>query len=96
MSSGAFHLWNMSEPTPATGWEKQIDELMRRQSASTDLAERKRLFDEVQQLFVTHEPVLYFAARHLYVGLSPRVTSVSPAVDVFPVLWAPDAIAVRR
>ncbi len=96
LSSGPFHLWNMSQPAPATDWERQIDDLMRRQSASIDTADRKRLFDEVQQIFIAHEPVLYFAARRLYVAVSSRITAMTPAVDVFPVMWAADEIAVRR
>ncbi len=96
MSAGPFHLWNMGEAHPATDWERQIDDLMQRQSASTDMAERKRLFDEVQRIFVTHEPVIYFAARHMYVAVSSRVVALKAAADVFPVLWAPDEIAVRQ
>jgi peptide/nickel transport system substrate-binding protein len=96
MSAGPFHLWNMSEPKPATAWERRIDELMQRQTETIDQAERKRLFDEVQKTFVEHEPVLYFAARRMYVAVSARVTAMTPAVDIFPVMWAPDEIAVRR
>ncbi|HZP46910.1 MAG TPA: ABC transporter substrate-binding protein [Vicinamibacterales bacterium] len=96
MSAGPFHLWNMAQAKPATDWERHIDELMQRQSASTDAAERKRLFDEVQRTFVEHEPVIYFAARHLYVAVSSRIAAMKPADDLFPVLWAPDEIAVRR
>lgn len=95
-SSGPFHLWNRQQPAPATDWERRIDELMTKQSASSDLAERKRLFDEVQQTFVAHEPVVYFAAPRIYVAVSSRIASMTPAVDVFPVMWAADEIAVRR
>lgn len=96
LSRGSFHLWNPSQPKPATDWERRIDELMSRQSASTDPAERKRLFDDVQQIFVEHDPVLYFVARHIYVAVSSRVAAMRPAVDIFPVMWAADEIAVRQ
>jgi peptide/nickel transport system substrate-binding protein len=96
LSSGGFHLWNPSQKSPATEWERQIDALMLRQIATTNAAERKRLFDEVQKIFIEHDPVVYFAARRIYVALSSRVTAVLPAIDVFPVMWAPDQIAVRH
>ena len=96
LSSGSFHLWNIAEKTPATEWERRIDELMLRQSASNDQTERKRLFDEVQKVFIEHEPVLYFAAPRIFVAVSSRVTSLDPAVDLFPVMWAPDRIAVKH
>jgi peptide/nickel transport system substrate-binding protein len=95
-SSGPFHLWNMAQSKPATDWERRIDELMRQQAQSVDQAERKKLFDEVQQVFVEHEPVVYFAARHIYVAVSSRVSAMTPSPDIFPVLWAPDEIAVRH
>ena len=95
-SSGPFHLWNMSQPKPATDWERQIDDLMQRQLTTVDQAERKRLFDEIQRIFVEREPVLYFAARHLYVAVSSRITAMTPTVDTYPVMWAPDEIAVRQ
>jgi peptide/nickel transport system substrate-binding protein len=95
-SSGPFHLWNLSQRSPATDWERQIDDLMRRQAQTVDQAQRKRYFDEVQQIFVAHEPVVYFAVRHIYVATSARVAVMRPAVDSFPVLWAADEIAVRH
>ena len=95
LSSGGFHLWNPSEKTPATDWERRIDELMLRQITTTDVTERRRLFDEVQKIFIEHDPVLYFAARHIYVAISSRVATATPAVDVFPVMWAPDQISVK-
>ena len=35
-SFGSAHLWNMSEKTPATDWERRIDELMAKQIATPD------------------------------------------------------------
>ena len=29
LSSGSAHVWNIGQPTPATDWEKEIDDLMR-------------------------------------------------------------------
>jgi peptide/nickel transport system substrate-binding protein len=94
-SSGSFHLWNMSEPKPATDWERRVDELMAKQIGSMDQAERKRLFDEVQQIMYEHQPVVYFAAPKMFVVVSSRLVNATPAVYPLPVLWAADTIAVR-
>ena len=93
-SSGASHFWNMAQAKPATEWERQIDELMARQIASPDQAERKRLFEDVLKIFAAHQPVLYFAAPRVYVAVSSRISNVTPAVFLMPVLWNPDALAV--
>jgi peptide/nickel transport system substrate-binding protein len=95
-SSGSMHLWNMMQKTPATEWEKRIDELMTRQIASSDEAERKRLFDEVQLRFAEHLPVIYFVAPRVYVAASSRVTNLTPVVARPQLLWAADTIAVRH
>ena len=93
-SYGTAHLWNMSQTKPATEWEAQIDALMLRQIASPDPAERKRLFDEVQRIFIEHTPVIYFAAPRVVVAMSSRVINATPAVTLSPLLWSPDTLAV--
>jgi peptide/nickel transport system substrate-binding protein len=95
-SFGNAHLWNMSEKKPATEWERRIDELMAKQIASPDESERKKLFNEVQRLFVEHEPVVYFAAPRVYVAVSSRVTNLIPAISRPQTLWEPDTLAVKK
>lgn len=94
-SSGTAHFWDIAEPTPATDWERRIDALMTRQIASPDLAERKRLFIEVQQIFAEHLPVVYFVAPRVYVAASSRVVNLTPAVAKPQLLWAADTLAVQ-
>lgn len=96
LSSGAFHPWNPGQATPATAWEREIDTLMQQQVGTTDLAERKRLFTKVQQIFATEQPVLYFAAPNVVIATSARVGNAQPAVLKPPVLWAADSLAVRQ
>jgi peptide/nickel transport system substrate-binding protein len=95
-SFGSAHLWNMAQKAPATDWERRIDELMTMQIAAQDEAERKRIFDEVQQIFFEHEPVVYFAAPRVFVATSSRVVNITPAVARPQLLWAADTIAVSK
>jgi peptide/nickel transport system substrate-binding protein len=96
LSSGNFHVWNLGQKTPATAWERQIDELMARQTSSLDERERKRLFDEVLRIFAEHLPIVHFAAPRIFVAASARVTNLTPAVQRPQLLWSADTIAVRR
>jgi peptide/nickel transport system substrate-binding protein len=93
-SFGSAHMWNIAEPTPATAWERQIDQLMARQISSSNLVERQRLFTEVQTIFELHQPVVYFAAPRVFVAASTRVTNLQPALIRPQLLWAPDRVAV--
>ena len=94
LSSGSAHLWNISEPAPATPWEAQIDALMLRQAAALDPAERVTLFRDAQRVFSEHLPALYFAAPRLYLAVSTRVRNTTPAVIRPQLLWSADTLAV--
>ena len=93
-SFGSAHMWNLEQKTPATDWERRIDELMARQIASPDEAERKPLYDEVQKIFAEHLPIVYFVAPRIYVAHSSRVTNLTPAEYRPQLLWRPDTVAV--
>jgi peptide/nickel transport system substrate-binding protein len=94
MSDGAFHFWNLHEKTPATPWEAHIDDVMRRQAATTDVAERHRLFADAQRTFAAHRPALYFAAPKVTVAVSARVRGVRASVVQPSVLWNVDLMSV--
>ena len=94
LSSGSLHFWNIGQKTPATEWEKRIDDLMARQMQSLDYFERKRLFDEVQQIFAEHQPAIYFVAPRVFAAGSTRMANVTPAVQRPQLLWSPDSVAV--
>ncbi len=96
LSSGAFHFWNPSQASPATAWEKEIDGLMQQVSTSTDMNTRVQAFRKVQEIFNTHEPMVYFAAPKLTIAMSSRVTGASPAALHPQVLWKPETLAVKK
>ena len=67
---------------------------MARQIASSDEAERKTLYDEVQKIFAEHQPIVYFVAPRIYVAHSARVINLTPAEFRPQLLWRPDTVAV--
>lgn len=93
-SSGSAHIWNIGQKTPATEWEKQLDEVMTRQATAVDPAERTRLFREAQRIFSEQLPALYFAAPRMYVAVNARVRNLAPAVTRPQLLWSADTLAV--
>ena len=94
MSSGDAHLWNMSQTTPATDWEKQIDALILEQARTLDADRRKTLFDDAQRVLAENVPLLYFAAPRLFSGHSTRVMGIVPSVLRPQVLWNADMLSV--
>jgi peptide/nickel transport system substrate-binding protein len=93
MSSGNFHFWNPGQTTPATDWERQIDGLMRRQGTTADLAERQRLFGEVQRIFVDELPGIYFVTPKVTLAVSTRVANPQPVPQLPQLLWGADTLA---
>jgi peptide/nickel transport system substrate-binding protein len=94
LSSGSAHIWNIGQKTPASDWERQIDDLMMRQAGAIDPAERRQLFRDVQRLFSEQLPAIYFAAPRLYIGVNPRLRNLTPAITRPPLLWSADTLAV--
>jgi peptide/nickel transport system substrate-binding protein len=96
MSSGQFHFWNPQQVTPATDWERRIDDLMRQQSTTPQLADRQRLFAEVQRIFADELPGIYFVVPKVTLAVSNRVLNAHPAPMIPQLLWSADTLAARR
>ena len=96
LSSGSFHLWNPSQKTPATDWERAIDDVMQRQAVAPDPAERRRLFGVAQRILAGQLPVICFAAPKLVVAMTARVANATPVQLKPAVLWNADVLAVGR
>jgi len=77
LSSGPTHLWHLGQPQPATPWEREIDERMRRQLVTLDPQERKRLYDRVQELVAENLPLIPLISPNipaLTLGYHPAVS----------------------
>jgi len=95
LSAGGAHVWNRLQKTPATDWEREIDQLMLKQAATLDDGERKRIFDQVQQIFAEHLPALYFVAPRLYMAVNTRVGDLASSILRPQLLWNAERITVR-
>jgi peptide/nickel transport system substrate-binding protein len=93
LSSGSFHFWNPRQKTPATEWERRVDALMRQQGSTPDLAERKRLFLEVQRIFAEELPAIYFVTPKVTLAVSSRVANPQPAPQLPQLLWSAETLA---
>ena len=87
VSDGPTHLWRLGEKEPATPWEAEIDRLMRQQLVTMDVAQRKKMYDRVQQLVAENLPVICLAAPHVLVGAKAGLGNFRPAVLDSYTLW---------
>jgi peptide/nickel transport system substrate-binding protein len=91
-SGGSAHVWNQGAPAP---WEQAIDALMQRQAAAPTLAERQRLFAEVQKIFGENLPEIAFVAPKVTVSMSRRVGGAAPVLLDPKILWNPATLFAR-
>lgn len=58
-SSGNFHLWHPLQESPATEWERRLDELYNLGRFTLDPKKRKEIYDEFQRLILEEVPLTY-------------------------------------
>jgi peptide/nickel transport system substrate-binding protein len=85
-SDGQEHQWYPSEKTPATPWEKQIDDLMDASERTFDQAERKKIFDQIQEIFGEELPLLYIVTPHQYEAIRNKWQNVRVPPSG-PIIW---------
>ncbi|HLZ91368.1 MAG TPA: ABC transporter substrate-binding protein, partial [Candidatus Acidoferrum sp.] len=92
LSSGGMHLWNPSQKHPATAWEAEIDRLMEQQLTATSGAQRKKLYDRVQEILAERQPMIFLASPDILVGAKNSIGNFHPAVLEPYVLWNVDQL----
>lgn len=80
LSRGSSHLWNLGQDAPATPWEAEIDLLMEKQLVTVNHAERKALFDRVQEIVAGNLPLVFLASPHVLVGARRDLGHFEPTV----------------
>lgn len=96
LSSGGMHLWNPAQKRPATDWEAEIDRLMEQQLTATNNAQRKKLFDRVQEIVTERQPMIFLASPDVLVGAKKSIGNFHPAVIEPYVLWNVDQLYQRN
>ena len=87
LSSADNHQWNPNEKTPATPWEAEIDKLMLAQSASQNAEQRKKDFDQVQQIIAEQAPMIFLVNPNALSAVSPNLKNVTPALLRPQIYW---------
>jgi len=87
LSGGATHLWHLGETKPATDWEGQIDQLMQKQLVEIKYDERKRLYDQVQEILAADVPFVFLATPNILVGAKKNLANFKPAILEPNTLW---------
>lgn len=100
-SSGPMHFVNPYQKSPATEWERKVDELFERYTTAPDAAAREKAIIEMQKTWVAAQPAfhLYTQKRLVAVRRDYEVNGLAPtgrAMD--PILQRPiiENVRIRR
>jgi peptide/nickel transport system substrate-binding protein len=96
LSSGGTHLWHLGEAKPATEWEGQIDQLMKKQMVELKYSRRKRLYDQVQQIIAANLPYIFLATPDILVGAKKNLANFKPAILEPSTLWNVEQLFFRQ
>jgi len=92
LSSGENHQWNPGQKTPATAWEAELDKLMHEQATALADKDRKKAFDQAQQIIYEQQPYIYLVNRDVLTAFSPAVQGAAPTVLTPPAFWNADVL----
>lgn len=95
LASGANHLWQLRQEGAPEPWQAEIDSLMQRQIGEPRHAERKRLFDRVQQLAMEYLPMVPLVTPNVLIGVRKDLANFQPALLEHNSLWNVDALYWR-
>jgi len=94
LSSASNHQWNPNQKTPATPWEAEIDRLMQAQASESNPAQRKRYFDQVQQIAWEQSPFLYLLNKNTLIAVSPYLHNVKAALIRPYAYWNVESLSI--
>ena len=96
LSSGDAHQWRPNQKSPATEWEKKIDELFVEQARESDPGKRKSKFYEIQRIMADASPVIPIVIRHVVSAANSRVGNFSPS-PMFPYsMWNAEELFIKQ
>lgn len=96
LSSGDAHVWHGARRGPPADWERQIDQLMRKNASSVDRVERLQAFVDVQKIYYQHMPAIFFGAPYVRIMTSIRTLNARPSPLRPHLLWNAEALAALK
>jgi peptide/nickel transport system substrate-binding protein len=96
-SSGFTHQWFPRQKTPSTDWEARLDFLMDAQMKTLDFAERKKDFDEVQQILGEQMPMIFTVTPYFYAAARADIGNLRPTpLSSYRATWNAEELYFKK
>jgi len=87
-SDGYTHQWFARQKKPSTAWEARIDELEDAELQTLDFNQRKKYYDEIQEILSEQVPFIYTVSPLTYAAYRADLGNVRPTVlHYYRVTW---------
>lgn len=100
LSSGNLHMWNPSQPKPATPWEAAIDKIFQTAHVTVDHTARVKLYNQFQMIASTELPLIYTVEPDVLVAVKDDVGNAQPSSVgssyLSGFMWELDHIYLKR
>lgn len=90
-SSGNLHIWNPSQPKPATDWEAEIDRLLDKGAAELNIDKRKGFYWQIQEILHEELPFIGTVRQRRAFAYSRDLENFRPMPWG---LWRPEQIDI--
>ena len=96
-STGFTHQWFPRQKTPSTDWEARLDHLMDAQMKTLDFAERKKIYDEVQQILGEQMPMIFTVTPYFYAGARADIGNLRPTpLSSYRATWNAEELYFKK
>jgi peptide/nickel transport system substrate-binding protein len=96
-SDGFTHQWFPREKTPSTDWEARLDYLMDAQIKTLDYAERKKYYDEVQEILGEQQPMIFTVTPIYYAAARSDIGNLRPTpLSYYRATWNAEELYFKK
>jgi peptide/nickel transport system substrate-binding protein len=96
-SGGFTHQWFPREKVPTTDWEARLDQLMDAQMQTLDYNERKKDFDEVQQILGEQMPMIYTVTPMYFAAIRSDIGNVrASSLTYYRATWNAEELYFKK
>jgi peptide/nickel transport system substrate-binding protein len=96
-SGGFTHQWFPRQKSPSTDWEARLDELMNAQIQTLDLNERKKDFNEVQEILAEQQPMIFTVTPESFAAIRSDIGNVrATPLNIYRVTWNVEELYFKK
>lgn len=96
-SSGFTHQWFPRQKTPSTDWEARLDYLMDAQMKTLDYPQRRKYYDEVQDILAEQQPMIFTVTPMFYAAIRPDIGNVrASALSSYRATWNAEELYFKK